>query len=260
MGESSGQKGFLEKFDDFARGLNEIDQRFNHRLAGKVLRFAEDYADGRFGIVAYLHRRGEPQFQRIALCLDSCLWQVGDAASIGTFQDQTVLKPNYVGCSDQHPVLIDVINFPKMPDERRIVSSFVRLYMVEDKGLGLWEGHMYRPVAFFGFRQSVSNGVLKLLPRFMSWKSYSFIRDGRVHDPRQPGPEEIYGTVEGMNRIAEMKRQTHWDELFGSDQDGRDPGLRISLYADRISVFCDDRINDLFDCIDVVFGPFNLEF
>lgn len=55
------------------RGVNEINERFNHRLPGKVIWFAKDYADRRFRIVLYLHWSGEPNTQGMALCLDGGL-------------------------------------------------------------------------------------------------------------------------------------------------------------------------------------------
>ena len=169
----SGEEGFLEGLHNLRSRRNKVDESFNDRLSGKVLRFSEDYADGRFGIILYLHRRGQPDSHWMALCLDRCLGPVDHTPPVSSLHDQPALKADNVGSGDQQPVLVDVVELPEMPNVRGVPTRYlVRLYFVEDEPLGLWEGLMYRRVASFGV---VETG-LKLLPRFMSWKGYSATR------------------------------------------------------------------------------------
>ncbi len=257
MGDS-GDESTLEKINHFGRGLDEINQRFNNRLSGKVLSFSKDYIDGRFGIVLYLHRRGQTDSERVALCLDSHIRCLRKCSAISTLNNNPALKADRVGRGDEHPVFVDILDLPEVPYEGRSIQSFVRLYVIEDKDLSLWEGHMYRPVVTFGgLGNRKINAYLQLLPRFMSWKGYPAVLKGRIDCPCQSGPKKIDGTVECVNSVAKVKRQANWDALFGSNAD--EAGMKISLYDDGIRVVCYARVHELFDAVDVVFGPFNLE-
>lgn len=246
------EKDFLKRIDNFADRISQIDERFQNWLGSKVIRFAEDYSNGRLGIVLYLHRRGKPNNERVALCVDSCPGAIGYPTPIRTNQIKASVKADDVSSDKQHPVLIDIVEFVERPDQGSI-PSIVRLYNVEDERLSLWEGLMYRRIVSFG----VVDSGLKILPRFISWKGY-LRSEMIIAGPGEARPQEIHNAIKTMNGIPQMEGQSCWDEILHSNGDSR--GLRIIVDSDNIHVVCGDIINELFDSIDVAFGPFNLEF
>lgn len=179
-----------------------------------------------------------------------------DFSAIGAHEDQSVVKSDYVGRGDQKPVLVDVIQLSKAPDVGGIAwPSVVGLYDVEDKRPGLGEGLTYRRVASFGV--FVEPG-LKVPFRLIARERY-LARQRRVDGASKARPNEIHDAVKRVDRIAQMKWQIDRNVLFGTDQDCSNTGLQIVLDNDNARVVGDDRCDDRFDSIHVVFGPFNLK-
>jgi hypothetical protein len=249
------QEGFFERFDDFCDQFSKIEKAFQNRLSGKVIRFGEDYIDNSFGIIAHLHRRGQPESEWLALCVDCCTGLKDNPATIATSENKFAIESNDMGCGEQEPVFVDVVDLVQVPDHRGMVVSFVRLYVIKNKSPSLWEGLLYRRLV----ATETVQGAQKILPRFVSWESYLASQVG-LAGSCQTRPEKIHNAVEAVNGITEVEYKRDWDVLLGSDTDHRATGLQIILYDDHARIVGNDSLDERFDAVDVLFGPFNLKF
>ncbi|MCE7997392.1 MAG: hypothetical protein HEP70_00895 [Rhodobiaceae bacterium] len=246
------EEGFLEKVDDFSCGLSEINERFEDRLSGKVIRFAEDYRSGRLGFVLYLHRRGQSDCKWVALCLDCRASALSESAVVRANKNKVLVKGDSIGSKKQHSVLVDVVEFVETPDGLAIPSK-ARLYAVENEEIGVWEGLMYHGVSASGF----DGRRLKILPRFVSWKGYlrGFVGSA---GSGQAGPKEVHNAVEVVNGVTKVHEERGGHDLVWADCDYR--GLRVIVDSDNVNIVTSDLFDEVFDAVEVYFGPFDLEF
>jgi hypothetical protein len=248
-----GEERFLELVDQFANSVRQIDERFNDRLSGKVIRFGEDYINNSFGIVIRLHRRGEREGEWIALCVDACKSKV-DTAAIGADEFKAIFKSYQMSDSQQEPVLVDFVELIKTPNERRvIIPSFARVYNIKNERLGLWEGLIYRQIRLSG----VIDTVREILPFFASWKG-STVRAYAFRGSRERGPKIVRNCVEVMDCVPQVEWNGDGKMLLGANEDTS--WIRIVIDSDNIRVIGDDLFYEMFDAADVLLGPFNLEF
>ena len=127
--------------NQFADSVRQIDERFNDRLSGKVIRFGDDYINNRFRIVVRMHRRGEPEDEWVALCVDACQSNI-DAATIRADEFKAIFKSDQMRNGQQEPVLVDNVELVNAPDKGRIVvPSFARVYNIKNKRLRAFTGN-----------------------------------------------------------------------------------------------------------------------
>ena len=252
--EANLDEGFFELSDQFADRVRQIDKRFNDRLSGEKIRFVEDYINNRFGLVIRCHRAGERDGEWLALCVDADSGKNGVSAAIGSNTGEPVFKLNEMRNNQQEPMLVDIVEFIKSPNERGVfIPSFVRFYNIKNERLGLWEGHIYRRILQSGFIDTVR----EFFPRFVSWKG----RPRQAHATDgfpEPGPKIIGDGIKVVDRVSSMENKFDWERMGWPDGDyGR---ISIIIDGEKIGIMGDRLFNEMFDSAHVFLGPFDLEF
>jgi hypothetical protein len=137
------EKGNLERTNQLRDAISEINKGFNDRLSGKATRFIEDYVNNRFRIAIRRHRRGEGDRKWMSLCMDTCQGTDNGTTAVRSDEGEVFLKSCQVGHNKNESVLVDIVELIEMPNQRRIVTSFARVYRIENESLGLGEGLIY---------------------------------------------------------------------------------------------------------------------
>jgi hypothetical protein len=224
--------------------LRQIQESWQNRLLRKPISFAKDYLDGNFGLVFYLYGGGHLNNRPLLVCVENAAFYI-DASTILGGSDDSFYVVN-CECSQQHPVLLDNVQLVDDPDRK--VPVLVRLYLVDDEPIDLFEGLLYQSCG-----PSLKH-VRKVLPRFVSWKGHLGRKFG-VHVPGDAGPYVVQACGEVVHDVSHQQGNASV-ELVRAYHQLIKSGFRVVLHPDHVTA---SFVDDSFQVAEALFGPFNLE-
>lgn len=229
--------------------MHSVKQLFQNRKDGLALiglSPAKAYLEGRLLIVALFRNKARPQDRYAVVCLKS---DVLERDCDSTRFECDAFDLNNLAGGQQHGVLVSNVEEMEL-DEVRTIPSWIGLYLVKDQVDHHLTGTTSR------FFMSV-NGTFQMLP-------FPFPCDrekGPTMDLVTVGFDQnaicvVKGGSEIVKRIAKdrgcVSRQSY------AERGGLIPRTTIGVSSESLSVANEVALEDTFELVDVVFGPFGL--
>lgn len=233
-----------EGFNNAARHLRELVERWDNSLTFEGLSFSEGYANGRFAIILYV-KFGAGADRRHQLSVDCDLkGKVRENVMVFVLKVDSG-EGESVDYRNEEPMFVKNVELVESPEG--IISSLVGLYAVKDE-----IGNARFDSLYF----SLTEGIHKILPRFVEREVSGRVTFANI--PQHGAEKQIERSAHVVNSITNDK-----GELFGSGFGCMETEevlscFRVYLDSHVIGVSPKKNGEGRFQLIDVALGPFDL--
>lgn len=246
------------QFDDFARGLAALQQRWNDRISGKDLRvIGEAYRNGRIAIALHFD----------AAISESGQWKLPSGLEVD-FRDVDLIvvlvanddipQAGYGESGNNQIVLVEVVGFSDLPNQE--ISSTIGFYLAKKQEGESGARLHYSTISWTSLlaRGGRCEGGLKRFPGFINWEVYPrrLLATGPL-GPHYATGDIVKGGIKIMETVANGERQVGW-KLTRLDVDFLASALQVRINHNTAEVALSDGLKDRVRLLEVAVGPLDL--